>query len=346
MKKSLVTVCLVAVSSFAQPAFRGRFEGRPQATVQSVLVAFADLTPPSPGAIEVASGQRIVRTDLLVELEPTATIGQVQPRFDALKAKLVVTTPERLVMTLRLPDPGSLSRLEAIRQSLRKTPGIHRAEFVTLPPVSISDAVTQLKACVPTGQQLPPISVIIAIASSGAVANVDLVPTDSAKGELATCVRARAAQLAFEPREREDTLEFELVPRSRVFTTSTAPLPPRPPRQRFERSFTLTTEGATISVPGGETGGTADAELVFTLEPQNLAARERLAARDYTGALNELKRCAASESCLALRVVALMFRDGADDLNEALRTREQLFTRFPRSRARPALDRLVQIELR
>lgn len=341
MNKTLVMVCLVAVSSAAEPAFRGRFEGRPQATVQSVLVPFADLAPPSPGTIEVVSGQRIVRTDLQVELEPGATIGQVQPRLDALKAKLVVTSPERLV--IRLPDPKSMTRLEAIQASLRKAPGFHLVSLVLLPPVSFSDAVSELKACVPSGKQLPPISVIIAIAGSGAVANVDLVPTEYAHGELATCVRTRAAQFAFGPRERETTLEFELVPRSTVFTTSTSHVPWRPPRQRFERSFAPTSQGATISVPV-ENDGTAQAELVFTLEPQNLAARERLVAKDYTGALTELKRCANRESCLALTVVALVFRGDPDDLNEALRTHEQLFKRFPHSLARPAIDRLVQIE--
>jgi hypothetical protein len=181
------------------------------------------------------------------------------------------------------------------------------------------------------------------------VAAIEVMPSEYEHGSVSACLREGLSGLAFEPAEKETTLELPLN-LGRVYTvTSRPPAQPRLPPHPFVRSFKPTARGASISVPVGA-AATGRAELVLPADEATRPARERLAAGDPNGAVLLLEPCVASaapsEACLALQIVALVYRDESGDLNQALQVHQRLRASFPTSPATPAVDQLVQIELR
>ncbi len=348
-------------------AFHGRFEGPATATVRSVVVNHVDETRYDRSAIDQTSGSSVLRTDLTVELAPDATIGQVQPTLDALDAlgaRVVASLKGRDIISIRFPDPGSLAMLERLRAKLEASPGIRGVRVSTLPPgggppppldpatkaalAVMARHVGQLRECV-NAPRLPAISLIITIAPSGRVVGTKVTPSEYEHGVVGSCLREGIRGAVFEPSEKETSIEVPFGP-SRVFTVaSQAVAPPRVPRHPFVRSFTPTAAGATISVPVGS-AATGKAELVVSADRATRPAFDRLAAGDPRGALRLLEPCATaaapSEPCLVLQMVALVFRDDPDDLSTVLQLHQRLSAAFPSSRARPAIDQLVQIETR
>ena len=114
--------------------FSGRFEGPASTPVVTLLRNYLDDTAYRPSAVETdTAGRRVLRTDLTVTLAPGATVGQVQPVFDALNAVVIGSLTGRQIIVLRLPDPGSLAGLELVRARLAAAPGIEDVALAVFP---------------------------------------------------------------------------------------------------------------------------------------------------------------------------------------------------------------------
>ena len=144
--------------TFVDSSFTGRFEGPPNATIQSQIVDYVERPPYSRSAIEITSVGKVLRTDLTVRLTEAATVGVLQPVLDLIGARVLGTLIGRTVILIRFPDPGSLSGLELIRQRLLSTTGVAavdlavQGEHTALPENGVFQP--------PSGSNTPPPSAI------------------------------------------------------------------------------------------------------------------------------------------------------------------------------------------
>ncbi len=81
-----------------------------------------------------AAGLAVARTRLEIAFAPTATVGAVNTVLAALGAELVSTLEGVLILTVRIPDPGTLAALDAIIVGLEASPivrWVNRGTFLT-----------------------------------------------------------------------------------------------------------------------------------------------------------------------------------------------------------------------
>lgn len=120
--------------SASDASFTGRFTGPATGTVASAIVNYVDDTPYAPTAVDTdAEGQKVLRTDLTLDVAPGATVGQLQPALDAVGATVIGTLAGRNLILVRVPDPGSLSALEVLRARLAAVPAVRAVDLSVFP---------------------------------------------------------------------------------------------------------------------------------------------------------------------------------------------------------------------
>lgn len=115
--------CLAACGAHFNSSTQ-RFEGGSNALLAPAMVDFFEAKPFDASAVDHSTRALVHRDRVGVWLSPTATVGQVQPLFDALQAKVISSMAERTTLVIRFPDPGSLERLNAIAAQLQASPGV------------------------------------------------------------------------------------------------------------------------------------------------------------------------------------------------------------------------------
>ena len=78
-------------------------------------------------------GVEYVRTQLELELTPGATVAQMQALLAQLNARVVSSLKGVPIITVRIPDPGSLAALRALVAGLASTPGLAHPDIPTVP---------------------------------------------------------------------------------------------------------------------------------------------------------------------------------------------------------------------
>ena len=76
----------------------------------------------TPGEVSEEDGVQYVRTQLELELAPGATVAQMQALLAQLNAQVVSSLKGVPILTVRIPDPGSLAALRALVAGLAGHP--------------------------------------------------------------------------------------------------------------------------------------------------------------------------------------------------------------------------------
>jgi hypothetical protein len=107
--------------------------------IDDVISDRAEFTP---GEVTVEDQVEFVRTQLELELAPGATVAGMNALLDRLDAEVVSSLDGVGLLTVRIPDPGSLAALRARVASLAGDPALARADLVTVPvPVELPDTI-------------------------------------------------------------------------------------------------------------------------------------------------------------------------------------------------------------
>ena len=118
---------------FADPA-AGLLQGAAATPALAATRDYVSRAPFSPADVStLTNGQKVLRTELALEFTPTATVGQVNAALTAVGASLSGTLAGRLVATIDIPDPGSVSGLETVRALLATQPGIAKVSLSGMP---------------------------------------------------------------------------------------------------------------------------------------------------------------------------------------------------------------------
>ena len=89
------------------------------------MVNYADPTPYDPAEIESVPGAgRVLRTSLLIYFADDATVGQVNQAVQGSGGYLASMVSGIPYVRLNIPDPGSVTNLQALRQQLQSLPGV------------------------------------------------------------------------------------------------------------------------------------------------------------------------------------------------------------------------------
>jgi hypothetical protein len=95
-----------------------------------------------------AEGNPIVRTRLVIRMTSTATVGQINTLLGTLRGEIISMTRGSPYLVVAIPDPQTLSALDAIVLATQRSPGVESAEPdglpvpQTLPPGNISSNPT------------------------------------------------------------------------------------------------------------------------------------------------------------------------------------------------------------
>jgi len=98
--------------------------------IENVVSASAEFEPDE---VSVEDEVQYVRTQLELALTPGATVAQLQALLARLNAEIVSSLEGVPVITVRIPDPGSLAALRAIVAGLASAPGLGHADIPTVP---------------------------------------------------------------------------------------------------------------------------------------------------------------------------------------------------------------------
>lgn len=82
--------------------FTGRFVGPPSTLLSTLITNYTDRTPYAQSAVD----HGVLRTDLSVNLARDATVGQMQPAFDRVKATVTGMMEARSIISIRIPTRG------------------------------------------------------------------------------------------------------------------------------------------------------------------------------------------------------------------------------------------------
>ena len=115
----------------------------------------------TPGEVSEENGVQYVRTQLELELAPGATVAQMQALLTKLNAQVVSSLKGVPILTVRIPDPGSLPALRALVAGLAGTPGLAHADIPTVP------VTTELPSIIPASN-IAPVRPQLASFASGA----------------------------------------------------------------------------------------------------------------------------------------------------------------------------------
>jgi hypothetical protein len=109
--------------------------GDPPATsaIENVVSAAATVADDE---ISRENGIEFVRTQLELELTPDATLPQLQALLARLNAEIVSSLAGVPILTVRIPDPGSLDALRALVAGLPGAPGLAHADLPTILPTA------------------------------------------------------------------------------------------------------------------------------------------------------------------------------------------------------------------
>src|SRR5688572_26081547 len=92
--------------------------------------------------VTVENGVELVRTQLELELTPDATVAQMEVLLARLNAEVVSSLEGVGILTVRIPDPGSLDALRNLVAGLAGQPGLASADIPTVPvPVELPDII-------------------------------------------------------------------------------------------------------------------------------------------------------------------------------------------------------------
>ena len=114
--------------------------------IENVVSAAASFEP---GEVSEENGVQYVRTQLVLELAPGATVAQMQALLAQLNAQVVSSLQGVPILTVRIPDPGSLATLRALVAGLAGTPGLAHADIPTVP------VTTELPSIIPASNVAP-----------------------------------------------------------------------------------------------------------------------------------------------------------------------------------------------
>ena len=117
--------------------------------VDAIVDVVSDRAQFAPGDVTVENGVEIVRTQLELVLAADATVDQMNALLARLGAEVVSSLAGVGLLTVRIPDPGSLDALRAIVAGLAGAPGLVRADLVAVPPT------TELPSIVTTADLSP-----------------------------------------------------------------------------------------------------------------------------------------------------------------------------------------------
>ncbi len=73
------------------------------------------------------NGVKYALTRIGVEIDKTATVGQINTAFAGVSGGIIAMIPKGPIVVLEVPNPGSLSALEDIISTLKNSPGIVNA---------------------------------------------------------------------------------------------------------------------------------------------------------------------------------------------------------------------------
>jgi hypothetical protein len=99
-------------------------------TITDVISGAASFTPTE---VENVNGVDYVRTQLELELASGATAAELQALLAKLNAQIVSSVKGIPIITVRIPDPGSLAALEALVAQLAGEPALVSADIQTVP---------------------------------------------------------------------------------------------------------------------------------------------------------------------------------------------------------------------
>jgi Subtilase family len=83
--------------------------------------------------VEIENGVEFVRTQLELELTPDATVAHMEALLARLNAEVVSSLAGVGILTVRIPDPGSLPALRDLVAGLAGQPGLASADLATVP---------------------------------------------------------------------------------------------------------------------------------------------------------------------------------------------------------------------
>jgi Subtilase family len=86
-----------------------------------------------PGEVSTEDGVEYVRTQIELELEDGATAAELAALLAQLDGEVVSSLEGVPILTVRIPDPGSLDALRALVAGLAGEPGLAHADLLTLP---------------------------------------------------------------------------------------------------------------------------------------------------------------------------------------------------------------------
>ncbi len=98
--------------------------------IEDVVSSAAEFAP---GEVSTEDGVEYVRTQLELELAPGATAAEMDALLDRLDAEVVSSLDGVGILTVRIPDPGSLAALRTLVAGLAGAPGLAHADLATVP---------------------------------------------------------------------------------------------------------------------------------------------------------------------------------------------------------------------
>ena len=113
----------------------GILGGDPEAPAHTAIPdVVAESTTPPGEIVTNADGVRLVRTKLDIGFVRAATVAQLNSVLDAIGGRIVNAIAGVTVVTVRIPDPGSLPALEGLAARIRSLPGV-----TTVAPVLVRE---------------------------------------------------------------------------------------------------------------------------------------------------------------------------------------------------------------
>jgi len=122
--------------TFSDPN-RGLLVGAANAPAAAALQDFEDQTVDytADQITTDSAGNDVLRTSLLLVLDGTATVGQINAALQQHGARITTMVPGIPQIAVRVPDPGSLTALQSLMAALNAMPGIARVLPAELPRV-------------------------------------------------------------------------------------------------------------------------------------------------------------------------------------------------------------------
>ena len=84
-----------------------------------------------------ANGSFVLRTQLVMAIQPTATVAEINRAITGVLGTIAAMTEARSIIVVTIPDPGNLTTLEIVRAQLAASAGVKYARFSRLAVPSI-----------------------------------------------------------------------------------------------------------------------------------------------------------------------------------------------------------------